>query len=280
MRYDASKEALFHPEKHDPLFGSDLPWTRDALCAELSRLAYIRFEEGDGDSLNAALARGGFGAAAVFNDTKTDAQGFATVAANGTRYLAYRGTQADRVRDLVSDARFWGRRWAGPGRVHTGFLEAEQALAGHVDHWLRAYEGQPLVITGHSLGAAMATITAARIAGATLVTFGSPRVGNAAFRTAFAGRPVHRYVDCCDMVTTVPPAVGYGHLDSELYIDRTGRLLSAPPGWRQRMKDKWAARRDYLARCAGRPGNVLVRELADHAPINYIGAVLGVREGP
>jgi pimeloyl-ACP methyl ester carboxylesterase len=280
MRYDASKEALFHPEKSEPLFGSDLPWTPDAVCAELSRLAYIRFEEGDGDRLDAALARGGFGAAAMFNDAKTDAQGFGTIASDGTRYLAYRGTQPDRPRDLISDARFWGRRWAGSGRVHTGFLVAEQSLAAQVDAWLALQEGPPPVATGHSLGAAMATITAARLPHSSLVTFGSPRVGNAAFRTVFEGRTVRRYVDCCDVVTTVPPAFGYGHIDGELYIDRAGHVLPAAPGRWARLKDKWAARRDYLARCAGRPGNVAARELADHAPINYVGAVLGVREGP
>ena len=280
MRYDASKEALFTPEKREPLFGSDLPWTQDALCAELSRLAYIRFEEGDGDRLNAALALGGFAAAATFNAAKTDAQGFATVAPDGTRYLAYRGTQPDRRADFISDGRFWGRPWAGPGRVHTGFLVAEQSLADAVDAWLRVQAGPPPVVTGHSLGAAMATIAAARIPGASLVTFGSPRVGNAAFRAAFAGRTVRRYVDCCDVVATVPPALGYGHLDGELYIGRAGKVLPTAPGWWSRMRDKWAARRDYLARCAGRPGNVLARELADHAPINYISAVLGVREGP
>jgi pimeloyl-ACP methyl ester carboxylesterase len=280
MRYDASKNALFHPEKGEPLFGSGIQWTPDALCAELARLAYIRFEEGDGDRLNAALARGGFGAAAMFHDAKTDAQGFGTTAGDGARYLAYRGTQPDRPGDFVSDGRFWGRRWAGPGRVHTGFLVAEQSLATEVDRWLALHAGPPPVVTGHSLGAAMATITAARLPGSSLVTFGSPRVGNAAFRGAFAGRDVRRYVDCCDVVATVPPALGYGHLGGELYIDRAGRVLPAAPGRWARLKDKWAGRRDYLARCAGRPGNVLARELADHAPINYISGVLGRREGP
>lgn len=280
MRYDPTKKALFQPEDGPPLFGSDLPWSQDAICAELARLAYIRVEEGDGARLDAALALGGFGPATAFHDGATDAQGFGTVASDGTRYLAYRGTQPDRVKDLISDARFWGSTWQGPGRVHNGFLRAEQSLAGAVDAWLAAEPARPLVVTGHSLGAAMATITAARLPGSALVTFGSPRVGNAAFRATLAGRPVRRYVDCCDAVTTVPPPLGCGHLGTELYIDRTGRVLAAAPGWWQRHRDKWAARRDYLARCTGRPGNVAVRALADHAPINYVSAVLGVREGP
>jgi hypothetical protein len=280
MRYDPTTQALFHPEEAPPLFGADLPWTDDATCAELSRLAYIRHEEGDVARLDAALALGGFGPATPFHDAITDAQGFATIASDGTRYLAYRGTQPDRLKDLVADARFWGSRWHGPGRVHNGFLRAEQSLAAAVDAWLADDVAAPLVVTGHSLGAAMATVSAARVPGATLVTFGSPRVGNAAFREALAGRAVRRYVDCCDMVATVPPALGYGHLGTERYIDHVGLVLPEPPALWARAKDKWAGRRAYLARCAGRPGNVPLRALADHAPINYVSAILGVREGP
>jgi len=280
MRYDPTAQALFHPEEAPPLFGSDLKWTLDATCAELSRLAYIRHEDGDGARLDAALALGGFGPAAPFHDPERDAQGFGTLASDGTRFLAYRGTQADRLKDLVSDLRFWGSRWSGRGRVHNGFLRAEQALAPAVDAWLARGPQGPLVVTGHSLGAGMATISAARLAGSTLVTFGSPRVGDAAFRAVLAGRTVRRYVDCCDVVATVPPAIGYGHLGTECYIDRTGRVLPEPPGLLARNRDKWAGRGAYLARCFGRKGNVPLRALADHAPINYISGVLGVRAGP
>ena len=40
--------------------------------------------------------------------------------------------------------------------------------------------------------------------------------------------------------------------------------------------DRANARREYLAKYAARPGNVLVRELADHAPINYVRALVPV----
>ncbi|HEX6374246.1 MAG TPA: hypothetical protein VFZ91_00835, partial [Allosphingosinicella sp.] len=82
------------------------------------------------------------------------------------------------------------------------------------------------------------------------------------------------------LVEDVPPPFGYRHLAGERYIDRRGMVLPAPPGWAARTKDQIAADWDYARRCTGRPGNVPVRELADHAPINYVSAVLGVREGP
>ena len=38
------------------------------------------------------------------------------------------------------------------------------------------------------------------------------------------------------------------------------------------------ARGEYFIKYGGRIGNVLFRDLADHAPVNYVSAVLGVRE--
>lgn len=280
MEYDPRSEALFNPELRDTLLGEPHPWTDDAVCAELARLAYVRFEAGELARLTSALARGGFGPPQPFNDGSEDAQGFGTVAADGTFYLAYRGTQPDKVKDLASDAHFAPTAWPGPGRVHSGFLAVEQSLSGQVDLWLRDRRGARLVITGHSLGAAMATVTAARIPEAELVTIGSPRVGDSDFKAAFAGRSVRRYVDCSDLVTKVPLAIAYRHLDEERYIDRSGHVLASAPGEWARFEDQAAADAEYLRRCAGRPGNVPLRDLADHAPINYVSAILGIRQGP
>lgn len=50
--------------------------------------------------------------------------------------------------------------------------------------------------------------------------------------------------------------------------------MAWPPNWRG-----WpiSGSLDYLRRHAWRPGNLLLRSLADHAPVNYISAVLGLR---
>lgn len=280
MQYDWSAEALFHPERSGTLFGNASAWSPGAICAELSRLAYIRFEQGDLPKLVAALARGGFGPPQPFADGARDAQGFGTVGPDGTFYLAYRGTQPDKIKDIASDAHFWLTEWAGPGRVHSGFLDAEQSLAQQVDAWLGGRGAARLVITGHSLGAAMATITAARLGAGDLVTIGSPRVGDSVFRDSFAGRTVRRYVDCCDLVTKVPLAISYCHLAGEEYIERGGNVLAAPLEGLAREDDQLSADAEYLVRCAWRPGAVPIRDLADHAPINYVSAILGVRQGP
>lgn len=280
MQYDPSRQALYHPEAQGPVFGAPGAWTQDALCAELARLAYIRFEQGQVQSLIQALAGGGFQAPAVFNDSRTDAQGYGTVGPDGMAYVIFRGTQADSPRDVAADADIVPVTWPGGARVHRGFRDSESALFQSVRTWLATLGGSRIVVTGHSLGAAMATLLAARLQGAVLVTFGSPRVGDSGFAALFAGRAVRRYVDCCDGVTTVPPNVGYKHLSGERYIDRSGRIRPQPPDDVERLRDRSLAALTYVRRCTGRPGNVALRELADHAPINYVSALLGVRQGP
>jgi hypothetical protein len=77
--------------------------------------------------------------------------------------------------------------------IHAGFEMALNAvwtpLLAHLGT-ARAFDAQELVITGHSLGAAVATICASRVDAMTtrslLFTFGSPRVGNKAFAAYFA----------------------------------------------------------------------------------------------
>lgn len=279
MRYDPSTVALFTPEAQGPQFGASGNWSREAQCAELARLAYLRFEEGQGDALVQGLAAGGFEPPTTFNDPATDAQGYATVGRDGTAYVVFRGTQPDRATDILCDADAVPVSWPGGGRVHRGFLRAANALFPAVDAWLGERGGADLMVTGHSLGAAMATLLAARVPRAALVTLGSPRVGNRDFARLLAGRDVWRYVDCCDRVADLPPAVGYKHLDGERYIDRTGRVLASPPGFLDRELDQAEAALDYLRRYV-RLGNAPTRGFADHAPVNYLSAILGVREGP
>ena len=133
------------------------------------------------------------------------------------------------------------------------------------------------MITGHSLGAAMATLLAAEREEAELVTFGSPRVGDPAFAALFAGRAVRRYVDCTDGVTAVPPSlIGYAHLSGERYIDHSGLAHEDSPTAEALAEDRRAGRMIYASRYAWKIWrNVLVRELADHAPVNYVSGVSG-----
>src|SRR5258707_1557170 len=101
------------------------------------------------------------------------------------------------------------------GRVHDGFAMATRALVPGIGEWIKAASPDlgKLLLTGHSLGAAMATLAATIWRPDWLVTLGSPRVGDAAFVSTVLASHSVRLVNCCDVVTEVPPPVGgYTHL--------------------------------------------------------------------
>jgi hypothetical protein len=281
LPYDASRAALYTPERSEPPADFGIAWNIDRICAELSRLAYYHFELAEGPRLDAALARAGFSPAATFNFAPAGAQAFATTMPDGTGLVAFRGTQPGDLRDLIADARANLVEFQNGARVHAGFLAAFRSLEQPIADWIARTGSPRLVFTGHSLGAAMATVAAALRPDSRLVTFGSPRVGDPAFAAPFAAREVRRYVDCTDCITRVPPELlGYGHAGADLYIDRFGKVHEPGPPAPAIAEDRRLGRRSFALRHAWKVWrNVLVRDIADHAPVNYVSAVLGRREG-
>jgi triacylglycerol lipase len=281
--YDPSAEALFHPEKRPPLAMAP-DWPADALAAELCRLAYIRFEQGDAQKGIIASAVGAIGysdleffTGGVPGEPDLGGQAFAAVNDRQEAVIAFRGTQSDSLMDILADARFLTVPWRGEGRVHQGFWMSLESLLPQIEQWLDTRPISRLTITGHSLGAAMASLLAALKPEAQLVTIGCPRVGDRVFGASFGGSVPRRYVDTLDVVPQVPPAIGYAHLGALFYIDALGQV-HPPGGTAPFVADQLRARRDYLPLV--RPGNAASRGLADHAPINYVSAMLGVRTGP
>jgi len=276
MDYDPRKTALLHPELQPPFFQSGQQWERRALCAELSRLAYFRFECDDAAraAVTAALGQVGLAGLRFFCAADTDTQAFATISNDGlSAYLAFRGTQVDAVGDLRTDLDFRLTGWDGAGRVHAGFHAAFRSVRDDVIAWAEQQGGASICITGHSLGAALATLAAAALPRACLLTFGSPMVGDAEFAASFAGRECSRFVDCCDAVTFVPPEMlGYRHLEPHSYINRHGVVVPGLSAAEVEM-DRTAARALYVAQLAALPDNVPLRDLADHAPLNYLRAM-------
>ncbi|WP_083749173.1 lipase family protein [Pelomonas sp. KK5] len=278
LDYDPSRKALYQPELRETLLGPGLSEVQLAL--ECARLAYYRFDEdgAEAERLTKALALAGFGAPTLFKHPGSDGEGFAAVDAAGRGLLAFRGTQPDRIGDLVTDARTNTAAWTlegGRGKVHAGFRNTALGLWPEVQDWLGKTRPQRLIACGHSLGAAIATLLAVPARAQRLVTIGSPRVGNAEFvaHVAASGLENTRVVDCCDVVTEIPPALlGFEHLPGLfVYLDRDGgQHPEAAPALID--ADRQAARRDYLGRYAFRLGTVLIRDLADHAPVNYLRA--------
>lgn len=279
MEYDPTLRALFFPGKDAPVADFSAAWPRDRICAELARLAYVRFEKKERGRFEDALVAAGFGKPECFHNRWTGAQAFGTIGPGGTVYVVFRGTQITSPTDLLADLIALPVRWRGAGRVDWGFWTVYRSISKAIDAWLPRAPDRSLIVTGHSLGAAMATLMASLHEDATLVTFGSPRVGNRAFVNGFApSRIVRRYVDCVDAVPGLPPPIGYDHLGEMIYIDHLGALHSPPPDRAARKADARVARRIYRWKYAWRFWrNAALRSMADHAPVNYVSAVLGRR---
>lgn len=270
--YDASRQSLLFPGLADDFFRARTgPWTGAGLAAEMARLAYVA----ERSRLDRYLNRDGFALVDVFDGQGT--QAFLARRAD-LSVLAFRGTEAEDPTDLFTDARFLQTQWTVGdvvlGRVHTGFARGFEAVGPQVSAALRL--STSLVVTGHSLGAAVATLAASHAPTARLYTFGSPRVGDGAFCESIAAIAHERYVHCCDIVTRVPPdgaVPPYRHAGTFMYIDGTGTVSVNPPEDKVE-EDRRRASLAYVMQLGVLRGKVALRELADHAPINYVRAVV------
>jgi hypothetical protein len=106
-----------------------------------------------------------------------------------------------------------------PGQVHTGFLTALGTLLDRVvaevgRQRVGAAAQQPLLVTGHSKGGALAALAAWRLQTAAgiptrVVTFAAPKAGNRAFRDAYNAQIDHtRYEYGDDIVPHLPASEG------------------------------------------------------------------------
>jgi triacylglycerol lipase len=176
--------------------------------------------------------------------------------------------------------KFLPTHWAAGGTVHGGFAGAfdrvKEPVLAPIDG---ARPDGKVLVTGHSLGAALATLTASLASQVRLVTFGSPRVGDSVFTSLIGSDRHDRFVDYLDVVTRIPPdrALGFVHGNRGHFIDRDGtvqrNLSDQDIVQRQRAAGcvNWTTV-EFLARvkaAATRGNRILVRYLTDHAPINY-----------
>lgn len=283
--YSATQQDLFYPAKDLSTFPTVLPKTDAELCAWMCLLAYrdtypasFAFDQA---TISAKLSAIGFQTVKFFESVGHERQGgthcFLAIhddpdPSKKLAVVAFRGTDRDDPTDLLDDVEAPLVDWSAGGKVFDGWKNAPGEVRGPLLASIRLINYK-LLITGHSLGAAMATLLASLKTPTALYTIGSPRVGDAAFVASLGGVQSYRYVDCCDAVTELPPAdLGYSHLGNMLYIDRH-RKVSNAPSEDAVSKDRLIARVEYLVRYAWKLGNVGVRDLADHASINYVTAI-------
>lgn len=131
--------------------------------------------------------------------------------ATGTVFVTFRGTQSPG--DWLSNISFpqvpFRDQW---GNVEKGFAELYIQMSQSVVGPVQQSGAKNVVVTGHSLGGALATLATADLAAngivPSLYSFASPRAGNREFtRKLNATVPVMwRIVNTEDIVTTVPLA--------------------------------------------------------------------------
>ena len=123
------------------------------------------------------------------------------------------------------------------GSVHTGFNQTVDSIWTDLENMIEEthIENPTIWLTGHSLGGAMALITAVKLTiskigiPAGIITFGQPAVGDPIFCVAFEqnlGSRMFRVVNCSDEVPNQPP--GYVHTGRLMYFEHRGRLHDQP----------------------------------------------------
>ena len=214
---------------------------------------------------------------------------FIIVAFRGSESKERPGTNGRDIRYIIADWQVDLRanlvESGQGGLVHEGFKEAldevwDSSDPAQENMYLKPYldsisnkNGRqlPVWFTGHSLGAALATLAAKRYGdAATLYTFGSPRVGDGAYAEGFH-LDSYRFVNNDDLVTKLPFPFPYRHVGRMKYIDSDGNVLDAPSLWR-RLTNNFLrvvknASNIVLLRLRG--GVLPENSLSDHAPIYY-----------
>ena len=138
------------------------------------------------------------------------------VANDESMFVTYQGSKE--IMDWFANAYFIQRdaQYGVSGRVHQGFATVLDVEWSEILNTIELFwrPGQKVWTSGHSLGAALATLTAARLVDegfdvAPLYTHASPRVGDNEFANALyagLGEKHFRFVHGLDLIPHLPPA--------------------------------------------------------------------------
>lgn len=193
--------------------------------------------------------------------------------------VACRGTQPRKIRDIKTNLQIWPRKNPNSpeGLVHLGFNSYVNKVWREVAAIIIASPTKSVWFTGHSLGAAMASIMAVYCQvnpilndPVGLFTFGSPRTGTKEF--VKQGRAIYheRWVNNIDIVTRVPFALlGYRHFGTEMYLNHWGNYRRVT-SW-QKIKDRW---RGFIVGLKSKKSN----HLRNHSMENYLANIESWRD--
>ena len=211
---------------------SNFSWKQATLCAKLSMYAYQN-EAGFKKAMKPAkkwqIKFFDFGGTQAY--ALSDKKEF---------YLVFRGTQPTQWSDIKADLKFRKVKsldvdGKSEGKVHRGFKDAlDLVWDSVVAHMVKCKASEKdIIITGHSLGAALATLVAGRLNDPTILlyTFGSPRVANSKWNSCQKFQHF-RFRNNNDIVTRVPPAwIGFKHNGELEYFDYKEMINTGSGSW-------------------------------------------------
>lgn len=215
---------------------NNINWHLAELCIDVSKVVY-----GEKPEVVKFLKDNKIKHSSVKFFEKENAQGYGIVMPD-YMIVAFRGTEGAQIGDLIADIKAWPAGADTTGTVHSGFKTELDKLYPQIIKWLgKNLTTKKIVITGHSLGAAMATICASRFhqlgADLELYTYGSPKVGDRAWGEQFKDIAAYRFVNNNDLVTRVPFFGYYKHVGQIHYITYDVHIKTKVTWW-QRFKDR------------------------------------------
>jgi hypothetical protein len=167
---------------------------------------------------------------------KSDTQGFVAIK-DKSIYVVWRGSESKK--DFQNDASIDKVPFINEGeKVHIGFKYCWESVVGDtynaIDTALENLQGEAtnIIVSGHSLGGAVATLYAYSIKNhyphynIKSLTIGSPRVGNKVFKENYdkSGIDTLRIVHNNDLVTHTP-YIRFYHVNYQVRLDTNGNKL-------------------------------------------------------
>ncbi|MDP2141296.1 MAG: lipase family protein [Gammaproteobacteria bacterium] len=153
----------------------------------------------------------------------------------GALYIAVAGSES--LRDWIGNSRIIKASFHGI-KAHRGFARAAESILVDVMQIIARNPRPEVVLTGHSLGGAIATLLAValRPKAIRLITFGQPKVATAQeLRLALFGEYI-RVVNGSDIVPRLP-RFKYSHAGTCVYLSNSGKRL-LDPGWLRMFIDR------------------------------------------
>ncbi len=213
------------------LFSAERNFTEIGVQAKASALAYL-----NAASLEAAFNRDELARKQILvhQSTMTESQvRYFLAEINGVQTIVIRGTanEANVMLDLDVNLKPDAHLHI---KLHQGFSSGAKAIFDEVKPYLKA--DQPIHLTGHSLGGAIAVVLGMYLERndfdvTQIITFGQPKVTNVAGAEQFSNLPLVRVVTPEDIVPLVPPISPlqirdldiYWHMGVEVILDGDGK---------------------------------------------------------